>query len=168
MRSVRSIPSVVAACLVVSLTLAGCSDSDDDAASTTTTSTVATSTTRTVDTRFSGEGSGEFCQFLTAFTESQQNVTPSATPASLESAFSGSLAAIEQAATVAPSEIKPDVVAIDTALRTLQAAAADVDYDVSRLSASSLGALQDEGFLDSVTRLQVYLTNFCRTTTTTG
>src|SRR5205085_6197094 len=111
MRIARWTPVVPAACLIAALALAGCSSDSNGkntAAATSTTAAAITSTTRTVDTRFTGEGSGEFCQFITAFSASQQSVSPTATPASLEAAFRESLDAIDQAVDVAPAEIKPD------------------------------------------------------------
>ncbi len=165
MRIVRSALVVPAACLVALLTLGGCSDSDDgddNAAATSTTAPAATTSTRTVDTRFTGEGSAEFCEFITAFTDSQQGVSASAAPEALEAAFAKSLDSIDQAVEVAPPEIKPDVMRISDTFKTVQAAAAAVDFNVTNMSAADLGALQNEQFLDSVTRLQAYLTNVCR------
>ena len=83
-RVLRRALVVPAACLVAVLTLAGCGDDkDDDAGGTTVPTTAATGTTaRPVDTRFTGEGSAEFCALITTFTTGQQNVSPTATPAS--------------------------------------------------------------------------------------
>ena len=161
MRTARWTRVIPASCLIAFLALAGCSKSKD-AASTTTTVPAVTSTTRTVDTRFTGEGSAEFCQFIAAFAASQQDVSATASPVSLEAAFRDSLNAIDQAVGVAPAEIKPDVVKIYDTFKAVQTAAADVGYQVTKMSAASLGTLQDEQFLDSVTRMQAYLTNVCK------
>jgi hypothetical protein len=167
MRIVRWARVAPSCCVVLCLALAGCSDSKKSdtvaATATSTTAAVVTSTPHTVDTRFTGEGSADFCQFITAFSQSQQGVTPSASPASLETAFRDSLDAIDQAVAVAPAEIKPDVVNISNSFKTVQAAAAEAGFDISKMSQSSLGALQNQNFLDSVTRLQAYLTNVCHT-----
>ena len=157
--------AVPAACLVACLAFVGCSKSDDkgDAvASSSTTAPAVTSTTRFVDTRFTGEDSGEFCKFIADFSVSQQQVSANATAASLEIAFRDSLAAIDQAVEVAPAEIKADAVRIADTFKSVQAAAAAVGFEVTKMSAESVGMLLDQQFLDSVTRMQAYLTNVCK------
>ena len=162
-RAARLVP---AGFLVAALLLAGCSDSDSDDETTTGSSvptTVAVVTTAPVDTRFTGEGSGEFCQFITTFTAGSRSVSPTATPAELEASFNESLDAIKKAAEVAPAEIKGDVVAIADTFDEVETAASAAGYDLTKVNPSALGALQSKGFLESVTRLQAYLTNICKT-----
>ena len=163
MRTVRWTRALPVTCLVACLALAGCSSSDDgDSAASSTTVPAVTTSTRTVDTRFTGEGSADFCKFIADFSASQQQVSATATPASLEIAFRDSLTAIDQAVEVAPAEIKPDVVKISETFKSVQTAAAAVNFEVAKMSADAIGVLQDPEFLDSVTRMQAYLTNVCK------
>lgn len=149
---------VPATCLIALLTLVGCSDSDNGNETSTPTSTA--STVRPVDTSFTGEGSAEFCQFIKTFNAGSE-VSPSASPAELEADFNESLAAINQAVTVAPAEIKPDVVAIADSFKTVVTAVSNANFDLTKIDGSALAALQTEGFLDAVTRLQAYLNTYC-------
>jgi hypothetical protein len=151
---------VPAACLVALLPLAGCSDDKDDGASQ---SAVTATTVRPVDTSFTGEGSEEFCRFITTFTEGSQNVSPTASPAELETSFREALTAIDQAVSVAPGEIKGDVVSIADTFERVVTAVSTADFNLERVDATALEALQSEGFLDAVTRLQAYLTSICKT-----
>jgi hypothetical protein len=153
---------VPAACLVAILPLAGCSDDDKNDGATPTSVGTAT-TARPVDTSFTGEGSEEFCRFITTFTEGSQNVSPTASPAELETSFREALTAIDQAVAVAPGEIKGDVVSIADTFERVVTAVSTADFNLDQVDTSTLEALQSEGFLDSVTRLQAYLTTICRT-----
>ncbi|HVF13461.1 MAG TPA: hypothetical protein VM942_02620 [Acidimicrobiales bacterium] len=157
-RPARRARAVTAACVVAILPLAGCSDDKKKEAAPTSETSV-----RPVDTSFSGQDSAEFCTFITTFTEGSQNVSPTASPAELEASFQKALAAIDQSVAVAPVEIKGDVSAIRDTFDTVVTAVSDAGFDLARVDPSALQALQGEGFLDSVTRLQAYLTTVCRT-----
>lgn len=152
---------VPTACLVALLPLIGCSDDDKNDGATPTSAGTAT-TARPVDTSFTGEGSEEFCQFITTFTEGSQNVSPTASPAELETSFREALAAIDQAVSVAPGEIKNDVTSIADTFERVVTAVSTADFNLDRVDTTTLEALQSEGFLDAVTRLQAYLTTICR------
>jgi len=161
-RPVHRARAVPAACLVALLPLAGCSD-DKKGASVTPTSAATGSTVRPVDTSFTGEGSAEFCRFITTFTQGSQNISPNATPAELEASFREALAAIDQAVSVAPAEIKGDVVVIADTFENVVTAVSTANFQLDLVDATVLQALQSEAFLDGVTRLQAYLTTICRT-----
>lgn len=156
-RPARRARVVPATCLIALVSLVGCSDSDKGGSSA---ASVTTTTVRPVDTSFTGEGSAEFCQFIKTFSAGS-DVSPSASPAELEADFNESLAAIKQAVTVAPTEIKPDVVAIADSFETVVTAVRTANFDLTKLDSSALASLQSEGFLDSVTRLQAYLNTYC-------
>ncbi len=158
-RRARVVP---AACLVALLPLVGCSDDKKDASGTST-SLSPGSTARSVDTRFTGEGSGEFCQFITTFTEGSQSLSPNATPAELEAEFREALGAIDQAVSVAPAEIKGDVEVIADTFERVVTAVSTAGFQLDQVDASTLQELQSENFLDGVARLQAYLTSVCRT-----
>lgn len=163
-RGTRPIRAVSAAGLVAVLLFAGCSDDKDDAASTSTSTGVGTATTvRPVDTSFTGQGSGDFCRLITTFTAEQEKVSPTASAAELEAAFEESLTSINQAAEVAPAEIKGDVVAVAESIKAVEQAMSDAGYDVNKVDASALASLQSGTFLNSVTRLGSYLTTVCQT-----
>jgi hypothetical protein len=151
---------VPAACLVALLPLTGCSDDKKNDGATPSSEGTAT-TARPVDTSFTGEGSEEFCRFITTFTEGSQNVSPTASAAELETSFREALTAIDQAVSVAPGEIKNDVVSIADTFERVVTAVSTADFNLDRVDASTLEALQSPGFLDAVTRLQAYLTSIC-------
>ncbi len=162
---VRSVRTLSCVCLALLLALAGCSDSDgDDPEETTNTTSGATATTvRPVDTSFTGQNSAEFCQLITTFTAGSQELSPAATPDELEASLSEALGAIDEAVAKAPTEIKGDVTAIAGAFKTVVDELGAVDFDISKVDSKVLLALQSDGFLDAVTRLQAYLTNVCKT-----
>ena len=160
-RPARRAHVVPAACLVALMPLAGCSD--DKKSDTSQSSATTATSVRPVDTSFTGEGSAEFCNFITTFTEGSQNVSPNASPAVLEASFRDALTAINQAVAVAPAEIKGDVVAIADTFEGVVTAVSTANFDLARVDASTLQSLQSEGFLDAVTRLQSYLTTVCKT-----
>ncbi len=152
---------VPAACLVALLVLVGCSGSDYDDAGGTSTTAVTPTTVRPVNTSFTGQGSAEFCQFIRTFTAGSQSVSPTASPAELEVELQKSLDAINQAVDVSPAEIKGDVVAIADTFDTVVTAISKASFDLTKVDGSALAALQADSFLDAVTRLQAYLSQYC-------
>jgi len=152
-RRARFVP---VACLVAALPLAGCSDSKKGGGASS-----PTSTPTSVDTTFTGQGSAEFCQFITTFTEGSQNVSPTASPAELGASFQEALTAVNQAVAVAPTEIKGDVVALADTFETVVTAVSSAGFDLTKVDASALESLQSESFERAVTRLQSYLVEFC-------
>ena len=135
--------AVPAACLVALLPLAGCSDDKKSDSASSTTAAGSATTARPVDTSFTGEGSEEFCQFIATFTEGQ-NVNPSASNAELEASLREALAAIDQAVSVAPGEIKNDVVAIADTFDQVVTALSSAEFDLERVDSTVLEALQSE------------------------
>jgi|GEM_PF-3947412 len=162
MHTSRVSRAVVAAGLGGLLLLTACSSDKKDGAASTSTTVAATATTvQPVDTRFSGEGSAQFCEFISTFTKGQQNLSTSASPAAIRAAFEESLAAVKQAVDVAPAEIKPDVVAVASSVQSIADAMSAANFDATKVDPSALTTLQSEGFMTSVTRMQAYLTNVC-------
>ncbi len=106
MRRVRVLTSTLAVLALV--VLAACGGGDDKESSSDT--TAAPFTTTTVASRFTGEGSGPFCTLLQGnLTRVQQlGAAASANPAEAETLFKEAVAAVDEAAAVAPDEIKDD------------------------------------------------------------
>ena len=144
---------------------AGCSsDSDEDSgrASPTPTSAPGPSTTaRPVDTSFTGQNSAQFCGLSKTYTDRFANVGPGSTPAQLRTATQEGRTAINQAAAAAPPEIKPDVQVIANVFTGLFTELERTNFDISKLSPASLGALQAPEFQSATTRFQAYLRTVC-------
>jgi len=156
----------LAACGVALLVLAGCRGGDDDAASpgpTTAASESATSTTlRTVDTNFTGQGSTQFCNLARTYNERFTQIGPNATPAQLRTAAREGQTAINQAVNAAPAEIKNDVQVIATALGGFLTDLEAANYDVNKLTPATFAKLQAPEFATSSQRFQAYTRNVCK------
>ncbi|HEX7276553.1 MAG TPA: hypothetical protein VF244_04200 [Acidimicrobiales bacterium] len=144
------------------LLLAGCSDDDDDSAAPPTTAAGAPTTVRPVDTSFTGQGGAEFCELLATFTGGQEQLSANASPDELRAAFGESITAINQAAGVAPDEIKADVDTVAASMKSFETAMSNAGYDVTKVNAADLAALQSQAFLSSVTRMGAYLSSVCQ------
>lgn len=157
---------VAAAVLALALALAGCSSGGDEAASTTTaaptTLTRPTSSSQTVDTAFSGQNSADFCNLSKTFNDRFASFSTNATPAQLRSTLGEARNALNQAATVAPSEIKADMQVIAAAFAELVGALDKVNYDANKLDPATFRKLQEPQFVTASQRLQAYLTNICK------
>jgi hypothetical protein len=151
-----------AACLVAAVFVGGCSDSNGDDSATTASSSPLT-TTRPVDTSFTGQGSEEFCRLIATFTANNQSLGASGSAEDLEGSLRESLGAIDQAAAVAPAEIKNDVVTLESTLEGVVTALSSAGFDVARVDPAALSGLQSEPFVEAVTRLQAYLSTVCKT-----
>ena len=151
--------------LIAVLLLAGCSDNKKDSATSSSTAVSSPTTTKPVTPSFTGQGSSEFCGLISSFTTGQAKVNPTSSPAELEASFEESLTAIKQAASVAPDEIKADVVAVANSVQEVETAMAQAGFDINKIQPSALATLQSDSFLASVTRLGSYLTTVCKTGT---
>lgn len=141
----------------LALVLVGCSDSDDGEEAAPATTSI---TSRTVDTIFTGEGSAEFCQFLTTFTTASV-VPANATPAQLQANVEEGLQAIAEAETRAPEEIAGDVTTIGSAFRSVADAMSAAGYDPAAIDPGAVTVLQSDEFLDGFARLESYVSQFC-------
>lgn len=160
--------TILLACGLALLVLTGCSggDDDNDAASATTTTAAGgtTSTLRPVDTSFSGQGSTEFCNLARTYTERSASVggNTSSTPAQLRTLANEGRTAINQAADVAPPEIKADVQLISTTFSGLLAELEKVDYDATKLTPAAFAPLQAPEFGRASQRFQAYTQDVCK------
>ncbi|MGI8984325.1 MAG: hypothetical protein ACR2HM_07305 [Acidimicrobiales bacterium] len=156
-----------AAAAVALLVMAGCSrgDDNDDAASNTTTPAAAgpTTTARPVDTSFTGQGSAQFCALSRTFNERFGSVSASPTAAQLRTLTREGQAAITEAVTKAPAEIKADVQVIAATYNGLVAELEKVNFEATRLPPAALGALSAPEFTRATTRFQTYTRTVCGT-----
>ena len=159
----------LAACGLALLVLAGCSGGDDDTATPAPSTTAAaaggpTTSLRTVDTNFTGQGSTEFCNLARTYTERSSQLGPNATPAQLRTVAREGQTAINQALGAAPAEIKKDVEVISTGFGGLLTELEKVNFEAARLPPAALNALTAPEFAQSSTRFQAYLRNVCGVT----
>lgn len=144
---------------VVSVTaLAACGGSDKPA--TPATSSPLT-TTKPVDTRFSGEGSGDFCDLAKSFNTGFSGITPGASIAQLKVNLQEADTAIHRAVDVAPTEIKGDVGVIADSFTKVVGVIANANYDLTNISPDALATFQSAEFSNSAARLQAYMTSVC-------
>ena len=154
------------ACAVLLLVaLTACSgDDDDDDASTTTAApadTAATTTSRPVNTSFTGQDSTQFCNLSRTYSDRFSAVSSNPTPAQLRTVSREGQAAITQASSAAPAEIKPDVEVLARTFTNLIAELEKVNYEVTRLPPAALQSLQAPEFAQSTTRFQAYIKQVC-------
>lgn len=123
-----------------------------------------TTTLAPVDTRFTGQGSTEFCNLARTYTERFGKVDPKLSGTQLRTLTQEGLTALNQAAGAAPAEIKTDVQVIANVIRGLVAELDRVNYDYSKVSPDSLSKLQAPDFAASTQRFQAYMTNVCKIT----
>ena len=164
-RSVAPIRRTLAACGVALLVLAGCSggDDDDDAAAPTTAAPASgpTTTVRPVDTSFTGQNSAQFCALARTYIERFRGVNPNATPAELRTITREGQAAITQAVSSAPAEIKPDVEVLARTFGGLITELERVNFEAARLPPAALQSLSAPEFQQSTTRFQAYIRSVC-------
>ena len=158
MRAARLLAPVLALVL-----LGACSDSGDSPApSTSTSANPPATTTRPVDTSFTGQGSAPFCSLAKMFNDRFANLATPTTPAQARANLRDAQAALTQAIDIAPGEIQPDLTVIAAGVAELTAALERVNYDAARLEPTGLAKLQEPAFVTSSVRLQAYLRNVCR------
>ena len=157
-----------AACGLALLVLAGCSGGDDDTATSAPSTTAPaaaggpTTSLRTVDTNFTGQGSAEFCNLARTYTERSNQLGPNATPAQLRTVAREGQTAINQALNAAPAEIKNDVQIIATAFGGLLTDLEAANYEVTRVAPASFARLQAPEFATASQRFQAYVRNVCK------
>ena len=146
------------------LALAGCSGGGDDKAAPTTTSPAAgpSTTLRPVDTSFTGQGSGQFCNLARTYNDRFTSVAPNATPAQLRTVAREGQTAIRQAQEVAPAEISGDVQTIATTFSELLADLERANFDTTKLTPATFTRLQAPEFQRSSQRFQAYLRDVCK------
>jgi len=150
---------VSAACLVTILALGGCSDSDnDDAAGTTSTTGARATSSLPVDTRFTGEGSAEFCRFLNTFNE---GMGTGGTAPGVD--YQAALEALDQMVAVAPDDLKANLVTLSDGLQALVTAASAPGFNPNTLDPAVVTVITSPDFSGSLGRLDAYYTKYCGT-----
>ena len=151
----------LATCGLALLLLPGCSSGDKDAAPPT---SRPGDPATTVDNRFTGQGSAEFCNLARTYNDRFTKIDARATPAQLRTAAREGQAAIAQAVNAAPAEIKPDVQVISTAFGSVLDELEKVNFDASKLTLTAFAKLQAPEFATSTQRFQAYAANVCKIT----
>jgi len=143
------------------IVMAGCSGDDDDDAATPTSAPAPTTTVRPVDTSFSGQGSAQFCAMSRTYNERFTSVGANPSPAQLRTLATEGQAAISEAVTAAPAEIKRDVEVIANAFKAFLGELEKVDFDVARMPPTAVQSLSAPEFQQSTTRFQAYTRTVC-------
>lgn len=159
-----TIRRTLAACAVVLTILAGCSGGDDKEGASDTSAPAASgpaTTARPVDTSFTGQNSAQFCALARTYNERFTSVGSNPTPAQLRTVTREGQAAIAQAVSAAPAEIKTDVEVLASAFGTFITELERVNFDATRLPPTALSQLSSPEFTASTTRFQAYTRTVC-------
>jgi hypothetical protein len=150
----------LAACGLLLVALTACSSGSKSASSSST--APAPTTTLRVDTSFTGQGSANFCNLAKSYNDQSKNVGSATTPAELRTVVRDGQAAISQAVSAAPAEIKGDVQTIAAGFGDIADAFDKAGYDATKVSPNSLQKLQTPEFQTATIRFQAYLRNVCK------
>jgi hypothetical protein len=142
-----------------------CGKDTKEKASDTTAATSAQATSApgaTVDTKFTGKGSAQFCALAKTYGDKSGQLVPSLNnPAQLRTLFKDLQAAVKQAVDVAPSEIKSDVTLLAGFYNDFATALDKVNYDFTKVPPDISRKLQDPQFQAAATRLDAYTKQVC-------
>ena len=149
---------------MAAILLSSCSSGGDNTAATapaTTAQPGVSTTTRPVDTSFTGQDNARFCTLAKAYSERSGAVGAATTPAQLRANVDEVRTSVNQIAGAAPAEIRPDAQVLSKAFGTLFAELDKVNFDPGRVPLSALAPFQAPDFQQSTTRLQAYLKTVC-------
>lgn len=150
--------------LTATLCLAGCAsdgshDAPGNAAGPTTPSTL------TVDTAFTGADSAKFCTLIRSFNDDSGRIAPAANdPIALRDLFRRSATSVQQAAAVAPPEVKDDVGVLAKVYADFLTALESVDFNLTKLPPAALASLSTPDTMRASARISAYTTNICKVT----
>jgi hypothetical protein len=151
--------------LVAVLATTACGNDSKKESSDTTAAPAAQATTTpgaTVDTKFTGKGSAQFCALAKTYGDKSGQLVPSlSNPAQLRTIFKDLQVAVKQAVDVAPSEIKADVTLLANFYNDFAAALEKVNYDFTKVPPDISRKLQDPQFQQATTRLDAYTKQVC-------
>lgn len=155
--------------LLAVLVMTGCGKSSNEKASDTTATTKAATVTTaaggsgtTVDTKFTGKGSTQFCNLAKTYSDKSGQLVPSiSNPAQLRTLFKDLQVAVKEAVDVAPAEIKADVTLLASFYNDFANALDKVNYDFTKLPPDTAAKLQDPKFQAAATRLDAYSKQVC-------
>lgn len=146
----RRLVVLVGLAAVLGLSACGGGGDDEDAAPASTTTPPPTTTPVGND-----QAGTPFCQLARTYTEKFAALLPAANdPARLRAATTDAEAAIRQAQSTAPAEIKPDVTVVATAAGQVLAGLQKNNFDVARTP--EVSRLQEPGFVNALANLNRY------------
>ena len=147
--------------------IAGCGGSSSKASSTTTaaSSTAGTSSSgaeaSTTAPSFVGSANSAYCNLARSFSNS---ISPNLTN-DPKAAFQQFDSVSDKFLSTAPSAIKADAQNVVTALKMVETAFKNVNYDITKIKPTDLTAVQDPKFTDSANRIDAYDSQVCGITT---
>ena len=116
---------------------------------------------------YSGSSSGSFCNAVRDDANTFKGATPKGTtPADLKALYGNVLPALEKAQSKAPSAIKDDFGTFISAFKQVDSALAAVNYDYTKLTASTFSALETQDFKTASNNIEQYVTQVCHIDTT--
>lgn len=165
----RRHPVRCAAVAVVAVTLGACGGNGNisDATRNQSTTTARPSTavggagSQTVDTKFTGTGSTEYCRLARSYSDAQSKLNPTNVSPDLRQLFQDAARDIRLAVAVAPAEINNDVQVVADGFSALVAALAPVNYDFTRLTPDLIARFMSAEFTAASTRVAAYARNVC-------
>jgi hypothetical protein len=153
---------------VLALVVAACSGDDADSTEPdlAATSTLPPTSATTAPPVFVGDAGSPFCALLEEAAVDEALQGDGEDPAAVADAFGTVVDVLQEAATLAPTEIVADVTLVAEGMAALDAALAAVDYDFDALAASGaapevLAAVNDPVFADAGVRLAAYRSQVC-------
>lgn len=141
--------------LVATLGLTACGGSGNKTAAATTTTTPPTTAAVTTIVLGRDQAGTPFCQLAKTYSDKYSTLLSSAAdPVKLKAATTDAEAAIRQAQTTAPAEIKPDVTVVATTASQVLAALQKNNFDVTKTP--EVAKLQDPAFQASFAKMTAY------------
>jgi len=154
----------LAALTVVALSAAaGCGSSSGTSAATTAAAGAGSATTTADGSTLAtvkATGGGSFCTWV-ADSLNQAKLDPTSKPADLKKYFDKALSSLHNAVSKAPGDIKADLKLLESALEQEIAALAKVDFDFSKVGASTFTDLDTPAFKAASARVDTYVKKHC-------
>jgi hypothetical protein len=111
---------------------------------------------------YSGSSGGSFCDAIRNDADTFKGATPKGTtPEDLKALYGNVLPALEKAKSKAPSAIKDDFGTFVSAFKQVDSALAAVNYDYTKLTASTFSALESQDFKTASDNIEQYVTQVC-------
>ncbi|HVL26823.1 MAG TPA: hypothetical protein VM390_01655 [Acidimicrobiales bacterium] len=114
----------------------------------------------TVDTRFTGEGSAEFCRDILTYSERFRRLGEAASP-DARTAYTEAARAVNASVGSAPPEIRRDVELVAGAFTDLVRELEAVDYQFPRLPPAVVTRFMSAELQSASTRVEAYIRTFC-------
>lgn len=152
-------PKTAALALVVAVVLTGCSNGKGTESATPTTA-VASTTPPTLSVRPTSDDA--YCRFLQTYNNRFGQIGPGlADPQRLRTTMREAAAAVKDGQATAPEALKADLAVLSDAFQRLLTVFEQANYDITRLSLTSLQELQSPAVVGASQRIDAYTKEHC-------